>query len=343
VSIVDFRYPLPVLTSANRLNCFECFLPVVRGNLALLEKLAYDFVKRQWQQNAVYTEVRYSPQLLCESISGGEKPSVTSAQVLSAVTKGLRRGCTEFNVIVNQILSAITWRPDWAESTLNLVCAHKDDYPCATVALDVAAGEEHFDPSFKDLHEPHQAVLKRARELGIPVTIHAGEVTSRARQNIRDAIALGAARIGHGYRMSDEVNLMQHVKASNVHVEICPTSSNETGGWVREEETKDWREHPCCTMKDNGVSFSFSSDDPAVFDTSLSWQYRIAMAKMGFNRNDITKANLDGVSASFCTEGVKLKLRAIIQSYADAHPESPLRRVPSQNFTDRVKLSNKRI
>ena len=51
------------------LNCFEVFLPLVRGNLHLIEQLSYDFCQRQWEQNVVYCEVRYSPHLLAEAFT----------------------------------------------------------------------------------------------------------------------------------------------------------------------------------------------------------------------------------------------------------------------------------
>jgi len=38
-------------------QCFECFLPVVRGRLVLLEQLAFRFVEAQAAQSVLYTEV----------------------------------------------------------------------------------------------------------------------------------------------------------------------------------------------------------------------------------------------------------------------------------------------
>eukprot|EP01083_Nonionella_stella_P074701 202748_1 len=46
------------------LECFEIFVPIVRGNVVLLEQLAYDFCQRQFSQCVIYTEVRYSPHFL---------------------------------------------------------------------------------------------------------------------------------------------------------------------------------------------------------------------------------------------------------------------------------------
>jgi adenosine deaminase len=65
------------------LNCFEVFLPLVRGNLHLIEQLSYDFCQRQWEQNVVYCEVRYSPHLLAEAFtkdtSAGNEHDETNA------------------------------------------------------------------------------------------------------------------------------------------------------------------------------------------------------------------------------------------------------------------------
>ena len=83
------------------IKAFEVFIPIVRGNMALIQSMAYDFVKRQAQQNIVYTEVRYSPHLLAtgSSLSGTE--TVDPIPVLNAVTKGLRLGEKEFGVKVS--------------------------------------------------------------------------------------------------------------------------------------------------------------------------------------------------------------------------------------------------
>ena len=82
------------------LTCFEFFLPVVRDNLEFLEDLAYDFVKRQHEQNVVYTEVRYSPHFFAKD----------PETAYYTVTRGLRRGCKDYRITVNQILCSINFK-----------------------------------------------------------------------------------------------------------------------------------------------------------------------------------------------------------------------------------------
>ena len=95
------------------LKCFETFVPIVRGDLDLLEKLAHDFVKRQSKQNIVYTEVRYSPHFLAKgSDLGGEEGGILlldARAIIDAVTRGLRRGEKEYGVKVSLMKRACVY------------------------------------------------------------------------------------------------------------------------------------------------------------------------------------------------------------------------------------------
>ena len=335
------------------LNCFEVFLPLVRQNLPLLEQLAHDFCQRQHEQNVVYTEVRYSPHLLAESVSmpktsgvadyDGDSAtqmhnsnSITAEDVIHAVTRGLRRGCQEFpELTVHQVLCGIAWRPDWALEVVDLAKQFRHG-TCPVVGIDVAAGEEMFDAvQYPHLYQPHYDMAQRAWRDQIPLTLHAGEVTTAtAVEHIRRAIVdYHAVRIGHGYRMAECPATMELVRQQQVHVEVCPTSSVETGGWVFQDgdssddgdndidspnstKRKNWKEHPAAVMRRHGVSISLSSDDPAVFHTSLAWQYRVALAKMEFQHKDLIQMNLDAIDATWCSSPTKERLRKLILDYA---------------------------
>lgn len=281
-------------TLEDMLTCFEFFTPLVYSNESLLEELAFDFVQRQWEQNVIYTEVRYSPQLLAKD----------PKQALDAITRGLRRGCEKYSVVVNQILCAICFFPDWSKDVVDLVEKHRDDFPCAVVGIDIAAGEAHFDRE-SPFWKGHYEMCQRAQELGLNITIHAGETPDSA-DHVQMAIEeYGARRIGHAYRIADRRDIMQIVKDKNIHIESCPTSSVETGGWQKTH----WKNHPSVGFREFGIPLSFSSDDPAVFNTSLTWQYRIALKKMGYQKEDIFEMLRKAIEACFLDEAGKDDLR----------------------------------
>jgi adenosine deaminase len=172
------------------------------------------------------------------------------------------------------------------------------------------------------LYHSHYAMAQEAKQRSMPMTLHAGESTENALQNIKRAITdYGACRIGHGYRMTESPAVMQLVRENGVHVEVCPTSSNETGGWVYDESTKgskDWSKHPAVTMRENGIAMSISADDPAVFHTSLAWQYRLVLAKMKLSRRDLLNMNMDAIEAAWCSEALKDKLRGMVRTYGNS-------------------------
>jgi Adenosine deaminase len=138
----------------------------------------------------------------------------------------------------------------------------------------------------------------------------------RRKRNVRLAIdEYGARRIGHGYRIVNDPELIEYCKRKKIHFEMCPTSSYETGGWDYcnnhdsnssqhqvVQRPPDWTTHPLALFdKKYGITnISIYSDDPAVFHTSLSWQYRIALCKMKqFTRSDFIVMNVQALDAAF--------------------------------------------
>jgi len=129
-----------------------------------------------------------------------------------------------------------------------------------------------------DLHGPHVKALAAAKLLGLNVTLHAGEDTDA--DNVRAAVFdFGAARIGHGYRLVSDPELLRSAVALGVHFECCPTSSLETGGWEGGASPfVDWSSHPLLTLMAAGASVSINSDDPSVFATSLTEELELTAA-----------------------------------------------------------------
>ncbi|MGK3733619.1 MAG: adenosine deaminase [Bacillariaceae sp.] len=229
------------------LLCFQFFLPLVYNNYDLLEHLAYDFVKRQKEQNIIYTEVRYSPHMLAKD------PRMAH----QSITKGLRRGCIDAAaaatapndnmLIVNQILCGIDFQPDWSNDVIDMAYEFRNDFPCAVVGVDVAAGETHFAPD-SPFHNAQFNMCRKAKKLGIPVTIHAGE-TPNSTQNVRAAILdYGAKRIGHGYQISNNDDIIELAKSKNINFETCLTSSIVCGSvllnfvsFIERRKEKSWR------------------------------------------------------------------------------------------------------
>mmetsp|Transcript_31110 Transcript_31110/g.82798 ORF Transcript_31110/g.82798 Transcript_31110/m.82798 type:complete len:416 (-) Transcript_31110:37-1284(-) len=304
------------------LERFYTFLPVVAGSFSAIVELSKQFVRSQGQQHVLYTEVRFSPQLLAEA-SGARVP-LSSDGVVEAVATGIRLGCEEVNaervgrspIVVTIILCCISGNPEWSDDVVRLAVKYAvpveakvlTDVVGCVVGVDIASGEGHFSPESPS-HLLHKAAMKRAHEEGIPITLHAGEVTSR-REVVRAVVEWKASRIGHGYRVMDttEEQLASDDELKHVLFELCPQSSFETGGWIgAASEAEDWTGHPIISMLDRFVC-NINSDDPEVFGSDLVSEYCRLCSDMHVDVERLVKANADALVHAF----VPARFRALL-------------------------------
>lgn len=124
-----------------------------------------------------------------------------------------------------------------------------------------------------------------AKDAGLRLTAHAGETDGP--QSIRDALAIGAERIGHGIRAIDDPDLVKRLRDEQIPLEVCITSNVLTGA------VKSLDVHPVRRLFDAGVPITLNTDDPGVFGTTLARELSIAKDVFGF-----TGAELEQVEAT---------------------------------------------
>lgn len=95
----------------------------------------------------------------------------------------------------------------------------------------------------------------------VPLYLHAGESLSATDTNVRDALDLGAERIGHGLNMDLFPGLERRVREAGVTVEVCPVSNQEL------RYVPDLRRHPARGWLRRGMRVALGSDDPSLFGT----------------------------------------------------------------------------
>lgn len=154
------------------------------------------------------------------------------------------------------------------------------------VGIGLGGSEHNYPPElFTD-------VYRRARELGLHTTVHAGEAAGA--DSVRAAIdALQVERIGHGTRAIEDLELMRRLAELQLPIEMCPLSNVATA------VVPSIAEHPVRQFFDQGLMVSINSDDPAVFGHSLSEDFAALMKHLSFTPDEVRTLILNGVESSW--------------------------------------------
>src|SRR6202051_3486522 len=151
------------------------------------------------------------------------------------------------------------------------------------IAYGIGGDELGLPPA--DLREVYEYVASQ----GMHRLIHAGEIGGP--ELVREAIEiLGAERIGHGIGVMRDERVLDFVAARGVTLEVCPTSNLRTGALARQigRPTAGYDQHPLPSFFRRGLPVTLSSDDPSMFETTVSDEYRHAH-QMGLTSREIVQ------------------------------------------------------
>ena len=142
-----------------------------------------------------------------------------------------------------------------------------------------------------------------ARDAGLGLTIHAGEVCGAF--SVSDALDLvRPSRIGHGVRAIEDRDVVARLVELGTVLEVCPGSN------IALKVYPEFDHHPLRQLKEAGVRVCINSDDPPFFHTSLDREYEIASSAMGFSEAEIGEMTRTAIEAAFVEEDVRARLLA---------------------------------
>ena len=233
-------------------------IPTNRSNLSLLVDSAFRFLH---DDNIYLTEIRNS--ILYLALIN----DVQVDRALAWLIEDMECAAEKYNIRFGLIMSIP--RGEYATDHFNaLIRAYKKlGCPKAVIGIDLSGNEDFILPLYFGDY------FRRAKEeLGLHVTIHAGETGST--QNIINAVDLfHADRIGHGTAAAKDPELMAMLREKNICLEVCPISNRLTGA------VPDGSPHPLIDFIAHKVPFVICSDNPQIHQATLSEDYLYAQSK----------------------------------------------------------------
>lgn len=273
-------------------------LPIaVMQTVPALERVTYELCQDLANDNVRYVEIRYGPWLHVQQ-------GLSLTDVIRAVLSGWTTGKKDFGLEGGIIVTALRDMPPAQNLSLAQVAGRFVGE--GIVGFDLAGDEAGHPPIL------HEDAFRLARSLGLNITIHAGEAAGP--ESIRQAIAMGASRLGHGVRAQEDQEVVAMIKEEGVQLDMAPTSNWQTKAVRRLED------HPLKRFHQQGIKVTISTDSRTVSRTTLANEYEKSVAVIGCSVDDVWAMNLQALDGGFADELTRKRLR---HQFADA--QAPLR------------------
>ena len=243
-----------------------------------------------------YVELRFCPHFI---EAWTDIPALAS---IEAVAEGTRVGLTDHpDVVATLTLIIDQTRGNADGEEVVRWAARYYEQGLGTSGVDIAG-----NPNIYPLTE-YEPACTLARDLGVGITIHAGE--TQGPQTVRVAVEqLYATRIGHGIRAVEDHTVVDLLLARGVTLEVSVSSN------VYTRSVPSLEAHPLSRLLVAGVRVTFNTDDPAIFNLTLSKEYALLQRAFGLTLADFRRANLHAVDAAFVDEERRSALRAAIET-----------------------------
>lgn len=243
-------------------------------------RVAYENVLDAKVEGIDYIELRFSPVFMAES------HQLEPASVVAAVIEGVQQGMRETGVLVKLIgIISRTYGPEKGMLELEALLSQRK----AISALDLAGDEANYPG---ELFVEH---FLRGVDAGWQITVHAGEAVGA--ESVWQAIkGLHATRIGHAVRIQEDPALIEHIHDHQIGIEANLTSNVQTS------TVPDLASHPLKGWLEAGLLATINTDDPAISNIDLPYEYNIAAPAAGLNKALSRQAQKNALQIAFLTD-----------------------------------------
>jgi adenosine deaminase len=249
-----FLFPPPRYSQANA-DVFGAFLEHLRFGYNFLNsedayaEVAYMYASRSAKEGVKYAEIQINMALL----------NTWGIPLLSVLRRINDRVASIPDCPVLRYIVDLPWQFD-PKQLLLLARDVETLYPLGLRAVSLGGNEELARPQVV------AEVLPEIREAGLRVHCHAGETTTASRAQMIVEL-LCPDRIVHGVLIADWI---ESQGKQSPPVDICLSSN------LALKVIDSPNEHPLRRWWQAGVPLSLSTDDPAIFGTTLRHEYNLA-------------------------------------------------------------------
>ena len=272
----------------NALDAIYHWTELIQSSPIAVERSVHAAIGGAYRSQGITTlELRFNPM---KRNRGGERDL---DHIILAAIRGLDLASLEYPQ-VNAGLILMMDRTFSQEMNAVIVDKAIRWAPRGICGIDVAGPRPHGQRyAYREL----QPLVDEAREAGLGITIHVGEEGGDAGiEEIAEVIeTLRPDRIGHGILAARDPELMETLRATEIVLEICPTSNLLTKALESEEAVRETFR----AFTDNGVLFTIATDGPEMMRTHLRDEFELLLRVGALDEDELRAANERAHDASF--------------------------------------------
>lgn len=253
--------------------------------------LTWAYLLRCKQEDVIHTEIFFDPQ--SHTMRG-----IPLVEVINGITDALKKAEKELG-ISSHLIACILRHLSEEEGikTLKELLPFKQE----VIGIGLDSSEVGNPPSkFKRLFEI-------AQKEGFLLVAHAGE--EGGADYIKQALEQGVARIDHGVRCEDDMELVQYLKENRIALTMCPLSNQ------RLKVIQDLKDHNALRLLKEGLCVTINSDDPAYFGGYMNANFLAISQALMPTREELKHFSLNALEASFLSQEKKRKLKDKILNF----------------------------
>lgn len=259
-----------------------------------IEFVVRDFLQGQAEQNIRYTEGTWT------ALTHYQSKGIRFEDQMAAINRARKWANETLNTDLGIVIDISRSTTSYEESMMVAQwCV--DAMNEGVVAFGIGGMEVGYPPSlFKDAFD-------FVREGGLPCVPHAGETVGA--ESVWGAIHdAHATRLYHGVRAIEDPDLMKYLREKQIPLDICPTSNVCLG------VVPSMKDHMLPQLLDAGLYITINSDDPPMFNTTLTQEYLAIAETFELERVTIENLVMNGVNASFLPDAKKSAMRDEFQA-----------------------------
>lgn len=261
-------------------------------------------------QNIRYRELTFTPFTHADY----QRKGLTIDAILEGLEAGRAAARAEFGV-------EMRWVFDIPRNLSFPKSGGYDPYPAERTLEYALRGRDHgvvglglggYEPGA--LPAPFAHAFDRAHAEGLLCVPHAGETLGPA--SVWGAVeALHADRIGHGVRAIEDPTLLTVLRDRQIPLEINPTSNVCLHVYARHAV------HPFPHLDRMGLLVTVNSDDPPLFNTTLSAEYGVLATEFGYDTAGLARIARNAFTVSGAPPALKTQLLAEFDGWVSHHQE----------------------